>query len=169
MEKASYLTAPSSKRIGAIVVDMILVFFIWYLMTIPDLSRVDGLLETLDPDSAGAADIFAEAIFKMVTAFVLKFLLSNALYFCLLPAIIGRGKTLGKLLFRLSMVSRITLKEISPSRLVLREVVIRTLFETLLVVPFIISMIMALKCKDALHDIWAKTAVVTDSSYLGEA
>lgn len=163
------LIAPKYKRLAAFLVDFILILLLWYLMTTKDLKRVDTLLESLDPLTEGALDRLAESIFKMVTAFLLKWLFYQSLYFCILPAVLGNGKTVGKLLFRLSLLDAVSLEEMSPSRLVLREFVGRTLVETLLVLPGIVSLFMLLLSKDgkSLRDRLAGTVVVQDTSYLG--
>ena len=163
------LIAPKYKRLAAFLVDFILILLLWYLMTMKDLKRVDTLLESLDPLTEGALDRLAESIFKMVTAFLLKWLFYQSLYFCILPAVLGNGKTVGKLLFRLSLLDAISLEEMSPSRLVLREFVGRTLVETLLILPGIVSLFMLLLSKDgkSLRDRLAGTVVVQDTSYLG--
>ena len=156
------LIAPKYKRLAAFLVDFILILLLWYLMTTKDLKRVDTLTE-------GALDRLAESIFKMATAFLLKWLFCQSLYFCIFPAILGNGKTLGKLLSRLSLLDAASLEEMSPSRLVLREFVGRTLLETLLVLPGIVSLFMLLLSKDgkSLRDRLAGTVVVQDTSYLG--
>ena len=114
------LIAPKHRRLAAFIADAILVFLLWYLMTMKDLGRVDTLLESLDPLTEGALDRLAESIFKMATAFLLKWLFCQSLYFCILPAVLGNGKTVGKLLFRLSLLDAVSLEEMSPSRLVFR-------------------------------------------------
>lgn len=163
------LIAPKYKRLAAFLVDFILILLLWYLMTMKDLKRVDTLLESLDPLTEGALDRLAESIFKMVTAFLLKWLFYQSLYFCILPAVLGNGKTVGKLLFRLSLLDAVSLEEMSPSRLVLREFVGRTLVETLLILPGIVSLFMLSLSKDgkSLRDRLAGTVVVQDTSYLG--
>ena len=163
------LIAPKYKRLAAFLVDFILILLLWYLMTMKDLKRVDTLLESLDPLTEGALDRLAESIFKMVTAFLLKWLFYQSLYFCILPAVLGNGKTVGKLLFRLSLLDVVSLEEMTPSRLVLREFVGRTLVETLLVLPGIVSLFMLLLSEDgkSLRDRLAGTVVVQDTSYLG--
>ena len=105
----------------------------------------------------------------MLTAFLLKWLFCQTLYFCILPAILGNGKTLGKLLLRISLLDAGTLDEMSPSRLMLREFVGRTLLETLLVVPGVVSLFMVLFSKNgkSLRDRLANTVTVQDTSYLG--
>lgn len=162
------LIAPKYKRLAAFLVDFILVFLIWYWMTARDLETVNSLMTTLDPETEGALDTFAQAVFRMGTAFVLKWLFCQTLYFCLIPAIFGQGKTVGKLLLRISLVDAATLDEMSPSRLMLREFVGRTLVETLLVVPGIVSLHMTLFSKNgiSLRDRMAHTVAVQDTSYL---
>lgn len=160
--------APKYKRVTAVFVDLIVVFLAWYFLTAKDLNKVNALMQELDPAVPGALDVFAEALFRMFTAFLLKWLFCQAAYFCLLPAVLGNGKTLGKLLLRISLLDRKTLEEMSPSRLMLREFVGRTLVETLLVLPGIVSMVMTAVSKDgsSLRDRIAGTIVVQDCSLL---
>lgn len=162
------LIAPKYKRLAAFLVDFILVFLLWYWMTARDLETVNDLMQTLDPVTEGALDAFVQAVFQMATAFVLKWLFCQTLYFCLIPAILGQGKTVGKLMLRISLVDAGTLEEMSPSRLVLREFVGRTLVETLLVIPGGVSLMMTLFSKDgiSLRDRMAHTIAVQDTSYL---
>jgi uncharacterized RDD family membrane protein YckC len=163
------LIAPKYKRISAFLVDFILVFLLWCFMTNTDLKQVDTLMESLDPTIEGSLDVFIKALFQMLTAFLLKWLFCQTLYYCVLPAIIGNGKTIGKLILRISLVEVSTLEEMSPSRLMLREFVGRTLLETLFVIPGIISLFMVLFSKDgkSLRDRLANTIIVQDTSYLG--
>lgn len=162
------LIAPKYKRISAFLVDFILVFLLWCFMTNTDLKQVDTLMESLDPTIEGSLDVFIKALFQMLTAFLLKWLFCQTLYYCVLPAIIGNGKTIGKLILRISLVEVATLEEMSPSRLMLREFVGRTLLETLFVIPGIISLFMVLFSKDgkSLRDRLANTIIVQDTSYL---
>lgn len=162
------LIAPKYKRLVAFLADFILVFLLWYWMTARDLETVNDLMQTLDPVTEGALDAFVQAVFQMATAFVLKWLFCQTLYFCLIPAILGQGKTVGKLMLRISLVDAGTLEEMSPSRLVLREFVGRTLVETLLVIPGIVSLMMILFSKNgvSLRDRMAHTIAVQNTSYL---
>lgn len=162
------LIAPKYKRLAAFLLDFVLVFMLWYFMTKGNLKQVDTLMETLDPAVDGALDVFVQALFQMLTAFLLKWLFCQTLYFCVLPAVLGNGKTLGKLLLRISLLDAGTLDEMSPSRLMLREFVGRTLLETLLVIPGIISLFMVLLSKNgkSLRDRLANTITVQDTSYL---
>lgn len=162
------LIAPKYKRLAAFLADFILVFLLWYWMTARDLATVNDLMQTLDPVTEGALDAFVQAVFQMATAFVLKWLFCQTLYFCLIPAILGQGKTVGKLMLRISLVDAGTLEEMSPSRLVLREFVGRTLVETLLVIPGLVSLMMILFSKNgvSLRDRMAHTIAVQNTSYL---
>ena len=162
------LIAPKYKRLAAFLLDFVLVFMLWYFMTKGNLKQVDTLMETLDPAVDGALDVFVQALFQMLTAFLLKWLFCQTLYFCILPAILGNGKTLGKLLLRISLLDAGTLDEMSPSRLMLRELVGRTLLETVLIIPGIVSLVMVLFSKNgkSLRDRLANTVSVQDTSYL---
>lgn len=162
------LIAPKYKRLAAFLLDFVLVFMLWYFMTKGNLKQVDTLMETLDPAVDGALDVFVQALFQMLTAFLLKWLFCQTLYFCILPAILGNGKTLGKLLLRISLLDTGTLDEMSPSRLMLRELVGRTLLETVLIIPGIVSLFMVLFSKNgkSLRDRLANTVSVQDTSYL---
>ena len=162
------LIAPKYKRLAAFLLDLVLVFMLWYFMTKGNLKQVDTLMETLDPAVDGALDVFVQALFQMLTAFLLKWLFCQTLYFCILPAILGNGKTLGKLLLRISLLDAGTLDEMSPSRLMLRELVGRTLLETVLIIPGIVSLFMVLFSKNgkSLRDRLANTITVQDTSYL---
>lgn len=162
------LIAPKYKRLAAFLLDFVLVFMLWYFMTKADLKQVDSLMETLDPAVEGTLDVFIQALFQMLTAFLLKWLFCQTLYFCILPAILGNGKTLGKLLLRISLLDAGTLDEMSPSRLMLRELVGRTLLETVLIIPGIVSLFMVLFSKNgkSLRDRLANTITVQDTSYL---
>ena len=99
--------APRTQRFGAWLIDSALVFLLWYLCTGSDLETVNVLMQTLDPTQPGALDQFAQAIFKMLTAFGLKAAFCQTAYYCLVPALLGRGRTIGKLLLRLRPPRRI--------------------------------------------------------------
>ena len=165
-----YEVAPFSRRVGAFIIDFIAVYLLWYLFTQRDLEKVNVIIKTLDPMSEGLLDVFAEEMIKLYVAFILKLLFAQTLYYTLVPAVIGRGRTVGKLICGLSMLDSETLKEITPIKLVFREFVLRGLLETLLVVPFAVSIFMVCfrKKATAIHDLWAKTVVVKDSSFSGD-
>lgn len=162
------IVAPKNKRAAALAVDGIFVFLVWIFITSGDLNKVNQLMEHLDPKNTGSLDLFVRAVFEMLTAFALKWLFCQTLYFCLLPALLGRGKTIGKCLLRISLLSRTTLEEMSPGRLVLREFIGRSCIETLLILPMIASVMAAVLTREgiSLHDRIAGTIVVQDTSFI---
>lgn len=84
--------APRTQRFGAWLIDSALVFLLWYLCTGSDLETVNVLMQTLDPTQPGALDQFAQAIFKMLTAFGLKAAFCQTAYYCLGPGPVGTWK-----------------------------------------------------------------------------
>ena len=146
MEEVTF--APKFKRFGAYIIDFFILFVFWYLLTKKDLEKVNVLLETLDPDAVGAADIFAEAIIKLYVSFIFKLMFVEVLYYCLVPAVLGKGRTVGKLIFKINLVSRDTGEELSVPRLFLRELLGRAIIETLFVIPLFVSMFMLLFTED---------------------
>lgn len=167
MMEESLVIAPRPKRLGAWIIDGGIVFLLWYFLTEGDLRQVNDLLAVLDPVRDGSLDTFVQALFQMGTKFLLKWLFCQTLYYCLVPALLGRGKTVGKLLFRLSLVDQETGQELSPSRLVLREFVGRSLVEMLLVLPGIVSLGMVLLSSEgrSLRDRIAASVVIEDGSH----
>ena len=147
-------------RLGAGMIDVLFIFLIWYWITQKDLAKVDELLQYLDPAVEGTADIFSQAIMQMLVKYLFKYIVVSLCWRCILPAILGNGKTLGKLIFRLSMVDKSKLTEISASRLLLRE--LARLFAEILVVPMLVSVVLYFCKKDLLHDRIVKTTVVYD-------
>lgn len=161
--------APFPRRIGAWFIDFLIIFIIWYLATTKDMDKINKLMENLDPEIEGNLEIFIKEVFKLYTIFILKLLFVKTMYYSIVPGIIGRGKTLGKLIFSISMVKRDDLSEISPSRLILREFIGQGLIETILFIPIIISFIFLFsKESRTIHDRLAKTVVIKDTSFIGE-
>ena len=144
--------APRTQRFGAWLIDSALVFLLWYLCTGSDLETVNVLMQTLDPTQPGALDQFAQAIFKMLTAFGLKAAFCQTAYYCLVPALLGRGRTIGKLLLRLRVADAAVPGEVSPSRLVL---------------PGLASAVLALFSSEGrtLHDRLSRTIVVQSKGW----
>ena len=95
------------------------------------------------------------------------FIFAKLAYYTFVPAIIGDGKTLGKLICGIGVVNVKTLNEITPTRLILREFVGGILVETLLIVPVIVSGIIAMVRDDSrcLHDLIAGTVVIKTDLY----
>lgn len=160
-----YEVASFKTRFGAFVIDFVLIFLIWYAFTLTDLEEVNTLMKSLDPVVEGSLDVFVEAIFKLYVALIFKWIIVTTVVYTLIPAIIGDGKTIGKLIFGISVVSSVTFQEISPSRLMLRELVIRNLLETILIIPMIVSMVLVIfhKQSKSIHDLLAKTIVIKRS------
>lgn len=162
-----YEVATLGRRFGAFVIDYLIIFLIWYAITKTNLNEVNTLMETLDPDIEGSLDIFVQAIFKLYVAFIFKWIAVNTIMYTIFPAIFGDGRTIGKLIFGICVVDSSTFKEISPSRLILREFVIRNVLETILIIPTIISIFLVLFHKESksIHDQMAKTIVIRKSYY----
>ena len=154
--------APKIKRFGAFIIDFFIFFTIWYFLTKADLLKVDNLMQTLDPAEEGALDIFAEEIFALYVKFMLKMIFVKAAYYSLIPAIIGRGRTIGKLVFKINVVDVDTGEELSVLRLFLREIVGRGLIETLFIIPAVVSTLMCLFATDgrAIRDLLGKSVTV---------
>lgn len=157
-----YELASIKRRLGALLIDGLIIFFIWYLVTISDLALLNDLIKVLDPDIPGSLDLLVETIFKVYIAFIFKWVAVSTIVYTVIPAIIGDGKTIGKLLLGMSVISNQTNTEVSPSRLILREFIGRNLIETLCIIPGVISIFMVIIRKDAksIHDLLSHTIVV---------
>ena len=157
-----YELASIKRRLGALLIDGLIIFFIWYLVTMSDLALLDDLMKVLDPDIPGSLDLLVETIFKVYIAFIFKWVVVSTIVYTVIPAIIGDGKTIGKLLLGMSVISNQTNTEVSPSRLILREFIGRNLIETLCIIPGVISIFMVIIRKDtkSIHDLLSHTIVV---------
>lgn len=171
-EKLTYESANFMRRLCAFFLDILLVICIWYLMSISTFSKLDEYVANLgiNPDDFNNPEIlkeFARLYNKSIVKLFMFFYFAQTLYFTLVPAILGEGKTLGKLIAGIGVVHRETLNELSPSRLMLREFICRTLIETVLIVPLIISIIISLFREDSrsLHDILSKSIVIRTDLY----
>ena len=162
-----YEIASVKRRFLAFCIDFVIIFLLWYLITTDDLAKVNNLLKTLDPEESGSLEIFIQAVFKMYVSFFFKWFFISVLTYTLIPAIIGKGKTIGKLLVGISLVSSDTGEEISPTKLFLREAFFRNLLEVCLVIPGIISIIMMIYRSDSkmIHDYFTKSIVIRESSF----
>jgi uncharacterized RDD family membrane protein YckC len=160
-----YEIASFKRRFGAFVIDYLIIFLIWYTITKGNLNEVNTLMETLDPEIEGSLEILVTAIFKLYIAFIFKWIIVNTIMYTIFPAIFGDGKTIGKLIFGICVVDSLTFDEVSPSRLIFREFIVRNLLETIFVVPTIISMFLVCFHKESksIHDLLAKTIVIKKS------
>ena len=166
-EKLTFESANFIRRGLAFVIDLLLMIVIWYLVTLGLFKKVDVFVANLGVDetdflSLAKYEEFRDLIWKLFMNVFLIWIGIKIAYFTLFPAIIGEGRSLGKLLAGIGVVDSVTLEEIQPLRLVLREVVGRGIFETLLVIPWLVSFIIAFVRPDSkcLHDFIAKTVVI---------
>lgn len=164
-EVKEFELASFRRRFGAFIIDYLIIFLIWYMVTTKDLSKVNRLMETLDPEISGSLEIFVEAIFQLYIAFIFKWVIVSTVIFTVFPAIFGNGKSIGKLIFGICVVDDENFCEISPSKLMLREFVIKTLLETILIIPNVISFFMVIFRKDckSIHDLLTHTIVIKSS------
>lgn len=167
LEKLTYESANFIRRMIAYGMDLILVIVIWYLITKSMFVELDQFVEVLGANEADYTNVelfkaFRDLVGQLYVKLFLTWIFTKTVYFTLVPAIIGNGQTLGKLVAGIGVVDMKTLEEVSPSRLMLREFIGRGLVETLLIIPTIISIILAFYREDSrtLHDIMAKTVVI---------
>lgn len=166
-EKLTFESASLIRRLSAYIIDLLLLIVIWYLLTKNMFKEVDVFVQNLgiDPldfENLELYETFRDLIWETFLKSVLYWLGVNLVYFTLLPAIIGNGQTIGKLLTGIGMVDLKTLNEVTPTTLMLRECVGRILIEYLLIIPLIVSIIIMFMSKDSrsLHDRLAKTVVI---------
>lgn len=171
-EKITYESANVIRRLCAFFVDILIVICIWYLMSISTFNEIDVYVKNLgiNPDDFTNPDVlleFGRLYHQTIVKLFLFFYFAQTIYFTLTPAIIGSGKTIGKWIAGIGVVHAKTLNELSPSRLILREFVCRTLLETVLIVPTIVSCIIALVREDSksLHDLLSKSVVIRTDLY----
>ena len=165
-EKLTYESANFIRRMIAFLIDLVFIVVIWYLCTKHQFKQVDEFIENLGLNEADFTDAeklkqFADLVGQLYLKLFLTFIFVQTLYFTLIPAIIGNGQSIGKLVAGIGVVDLETLEEISPIRLVFREFIGRGLVETVLIIPLIISFFIAFFRDDSrsLHDLY-KTVVV---------
>lgn len=167
MEKMKeYEIASTKQRIGALILDYLIIFFVWYLFTKKDLYIINDLMKVIDPDIVGSLDVLVEGIFKLYVSFIFKWIVVSTVIYTVIPAIFGNGKTLGKILLGISVINDENDSEVSPTKLIIREFIGRNLVESLLIIPGIISVFMVIFRKDSksIHDLMSRTLVVKSSS-----
>ncbi|MFA5693453.1 MAG: RDD family protein [Acholeplasmataceae bacterium] len=168
-ETATFIRRGFSYLLDVLVVIAILTAFIYGFKVFDDINKFFELFEATAEDLENEVlylemrDLFLEVLLKVY----LFYLASKLIYFTLIPAIIGNGRTLGKLVAGLAVLDEGTLEEISPSRLILREFLGRVLIETVLIIPFIISIFISYYREDSksLHDLIAKTVVIKEEMF----
>jgi hypothetical protein len=105
---------------------------------------------------------FKDLFLRLILNMYLAWTGIRIVYFTLVPAIIGSGRTVGRLVAGIGILDCDTLEEISPSKLILREVVGRVVVETILIIPGLISIIMPFVRKDqrTIRDLIANTNAI---------
>lgn len=171
-EEITFETASIARRLAAYLIDALIIISILYIVSIFLFREIDAFVATLGTNEQDFEDLvkyekFVELFYKLILNMFLSWIIVRLVYFTLIPAILGNGRTIGKLVVGISVLDINTLKEISPSRLMLRETVGRILVETILVVPGIISIIIPFFRNDSrtIRDLIAKTVVVRDDLY----
>lgn len=167
VEKLTFESANFIRRLIAFVVDLIPIFVIWYLASKHLFTEIDAFVANLGVNEADFNDLqlflqFRDMLWQLYLKMFLYWLFIQTLYFSLVPALIGNGQTLGKLISGIGVVHLKTLEEISPTRLIFREFVCRGLVETVLIIPAIVSAFISFFRKDSrsLHDLMAQTVVI---------
>jgi uncharacterized RDD family membrane protein YckC len=167
IEKLTYESANLLRRFLAFLVDVIILIAIWFLSTRHLFREIDAFMETLGLSESDYSSLdlflqFRDLLWQLYLKIFIYWLFIKTAYFTLIPAIIGNGQTIGKLIAGIGTVDLSTLEEISATRLVFREFVCRGLLETVLLIPYLVSVIMVLFRKDSrcLHDVLAKTVVI---------
>lgn len=172
--KLVFETATFRRRFMAYLIDIVLVISICFIgiAIFKVFKDIDHFMEVFEATDSDLTDILKykelrDLFWKLMFNIYLIWLGSNLLYFTLVPAIIGDGRTIGKMLAGIGVVDLATLEEISPSRLMLREFIGRTLIENVLIIPFIVSIIISFVREDSrsLHDLIAKTVVIRFDLY----
>lgn len=171
-EKLTYESANFIRRLIAFFVDSLFVIMIWYLCSITTFKQIDEFVANLgiNPDDFTNPEVlkeFARLYHQTIVKLYMFFIFAKLAYYTFVPAIIGDGKTLGKLICGIGVVNVKTLNEVTPTRLILREFVGGILVETLLIVPTIVSGIIALIREDSrcLHDLIGGTVVIKTDLY----
>lgn len=170
LEKQTYESANLIRRLCAYIIDIVLMIALWYIFIqfiFNFFGPIDSFVENFNPTDEDLLDLlryneFVELFWSLILNLYLTWILVHLVYFTLIPAIIGDGRTVGKMLAGIGVVHLETLEEITPTRLMLREFVGRLLLENFLILPIIASMIVSFVRKDgrSIHDLVAKTIVI---------
>lgn len=170
LEKLTYETANLGRRLAAYVIDFLMIASLWYVMitfVFNLFGPIDAFVASLGTNEADFADLilyqeFKDLIWKLFMNLWFVWLMVNFVYYTLVPAIIGDGRSIGKMFAGIGVVDLKTLEETNPLRLILREFVGRVLCEMLFVIPWIASIIVAYVRKDArmIHDLISRTIVI---------
>ena len=171
-EKITYESANFIRRLCALGLDMLIVVCIWYICSISTFNSLNAYVAQLgiNPSDFTNPQIlleFARLYHQSIVKLIFIFYFVQTVYFTFVPAIVGRGQTIGKLLAGIGVVDAKTLNELKPIKLIFREFVCRTLLETVLIIPLIISIGLSFFRDDSksLHDILSKSVVIKMDMY----
>ena len=171
-EKITYESANFIRRLCAFGVDFLIIICIWYICSISTFNRLNDFVSQLgiNPSDFTNPQVlldFARWYHQSIIKLIFIFYFVQTVYFTLVPAIIGCGQTIGKLLAGIGVVDARTLNELKPLQLIFREFVCRTLLETVLIIPLIISICISFFRDDSksLHDILSSSVVIKMDMY----
>lgn len=166
-EKLTFETASIGRRLAAYLIDAVIIIGLLYLVSILLFNPIDTFVQYLGTNPADFEDPaeyekLVQLFYRLILNIGIAWFAIRLVYFTLVPAIIGDGRTVGKLIAGIGVVDIQTLEEISPTRLMLRELIGRNIIETLLIIPGIVSIVVSLVRKDSrgIRDLMAKTVVI---------
>ena len=171
-EKITYESANFIRRLCAFAGDMLIIVCIWYLCSISTFNKLNDFVSQLgiDPGDFTNPDVllnFARLYHQSIVKLIFMFYFVQTVYFTFVPALIGCGRTVGKLLAGIGVVDARTLNELKPIRLIFREFICRTLLETVLILPLLVSVCISFFRDDSksLHDILSGSVVINMDLY----
>jgi len=172
--KQTFETATFTRRTMSFILDTLIIIALTYLAIVvfklfQDLDKFFELFEATQNDIENR-ELYLEMVdlfWKLMLNIYLTWIVTILIYYTLVPAIIGKGRTLGKLLAGIGTVDLNTLDEVSPSKLILREFVGRVLIEYILIIPLFVSIIISFIREDSrsIHDLIANTVVIRFDLY----
>ncbi|XMB73056.1 RDD family protein [Mycoplasmatota bacterium WC30] len=155
------------RRMLAYFIDVLLMIVIWYLITKGFYKEIDQFVETL---GSGQNDFynfmlyeeFRDLFWRLIMNLYLVWIAVQTIYFMLVPAFIGNGRSVGKMLAGIGTVDAKTLEEVTPTKLFIREFFCRGIIETVFIIPGIVSILFAFFREDSksMHDLISKTVVI---------
>lgn len=170
LEKQTYESANLIRRICAYAIDLAIMISIWFIFiefVFNFFGPIDQFVKNFNPSDTDLTDLimyeeFVELFWRLVLNLYLTWLLVQLVYYTIVPALIGEGRSVGKMLAGIGVVHLETLEELSPSRLMLREFVGRLLLENLLIVPIVASCLVSFFRDDGrtIHDLISKSVVI---------
>lgn len=171
-EKITYESANFIRRLCAFAGDMLIIVCIWYLCSISTFNKLNDFVSQLgiDPGDFTNPEVllnFARLYHQSIVKLIFMFYFVQTVYFTFVPALIGCGRTVGKLLAGIGVVDARTLNELKPIRLIFREFICRTLLETVLILPLLVSVCISFFRDDSksLHDILSGSVVIKMDLY----